>query len=81
MLGMPRSPLQPTTTRGGLGLPPLLWHGVHHEECSATKDDGQRTVWTGTPLLKDNVHGNMSVEVSGHLPELSYMDPSKVVAD
>lgn len=78
---MPRSHLQPTTAREGLGSTLLLWHGVCREECSAMKNDGQRTFWAGTPLLRDSVYANRSVELSGLLPELSYMDPTKVVID
>ena len=61
--GMPRSHLQPTTSRRRLGSSSLLWHSVHREKCSAEEDDGQRAFWTSTPLLKDNMHMNVSVEI------------------
>ena len=47
-----RHVVQQTTTLGGLGMPPVLWHDLRGEEHSFKETLGQGAFWSGSSVKK-----------------------------
>ena len=59
----------------------MLWHDLCSSECSLKEIIGQGGIWSSSPILRDNVNQDLITELNGCLPELNYLDPTKVVID
>ena len=77
--GTPRTHFQQATPRGGLGLPPMLWHYMRGKECPVEETQQQGAFWPFTPILKKAFNPDNVKHFDGPLNGWDPFIPTEVI--